>query len=80
MLSSDSSLNFQENLFYIVPTGAMLAYRESVESIFEYHKVKRTFMHTSQDLDHSFFLLVFFFSYGSCFKMLNHKVDRQLCV
>ncbi|XP_062180648.1 chromatin modification-related protein EAF1 B-like isoform X2 [Phragmites australis] len=28
----------EESLFYTVPSGAMLAYRESVESLFEYHK------------------------------------------
>jgi hypothetical protein len=56
MLPSDSSLNFQESLFYKVATGAMLAYRESVESPFEYHKVKRT-SNTSQDLDYSFFCI-----------------------
>jgi len=47
---SDYFITFQESLFYTVPPGAMPAYRESLESLSVHHKVKRSFMHTTQDL------------------------------
>lgn len=64
----------------------MLAYRESLESLSVYHKVNRSFMHTSQDLlDHEvwFLLLAFFAHYAAFVKLLNRKLHcrvKEVCL
>jgi hypothetical protein len=61
---ADSFIYLQGSLFYTVPPGAMLAYRESMESLFMYHKVKRSFLHSTQDIMNILcFLLLVFFAY-----------------
>jgi hypothetical protein len=77
---SDIFLNFQESLFYTVAPGAVLAYRESLESLFVYHKVQRSVMYTSQDFSDHSLVPPFSFPYGTSVKLLNHKVDWQVYV